>query len=298
MEHLFSYQTMKNGYLLLIGGLLLLSYLFYIRSQFDERKRKRFKLLFFNHHSRFYKQLKNEQYDRFFRSNGLPSVITSERFNLVRLTMLVSLIAVAFSEILFRIDVLSFTNTIILGSIPLMMIPKKPYPFYYLVLSTKKRYKREKNNEVYQLYNEVKAEFKAKGNHIGNSYFLILDLIPYYTYIRPTLEKMLPLLENKNFAAAWDLFAEEIETPEAERLSVLMKEIESTGIEQASVLLEQARQEFANNMYNTYKDYLTRRKNIIYFIVVIGAVTVFLNEFAVFFLWYKDIMSVVNGLGQ
>ena len=299
MEEFILHLNIEMIYFITIGLLLLLSYSFIAKSGYDERRKRRFRVQsLYRYQDKVRNRMHKKEYDDYFRSNGLPAFITSERFNTVRFLFLGILIITVLFEMLFNTSLMSMTNLVVLGSIPVLMIPKKPSPFYYLVKMVQKRYNREKNNEIYQFYNEMKAEFRSKGDKVGNSYHIIMGLLPYYKYIRPALEKMLTLLEKTTVEEAWTLFKDEINNPEANSLSIVMQEIESTGVRQAGEILEQKRVEFANSMYNNYKEYLYRRKIVIFSLALFGTVVVIMNEVTVFFLWYKDVMSVVNNLGQ
>ncbi|MYL35480.1 hypothetical protein GLW08_20470 [Pontibacillus yanchengensis] len=291
----FLYQYFQEGYIILIAVLLLLTFLYSVQSGHDERRKRRFKASRLTDQGKEWLQkLQNPKYDRFFRSYGLPAYFTSARYNGVRVLILATLLIISMVEFAFNINILATTETITLLLLPIAMAPVKPMPALYIFRAIRKRYIKDKNEEVYQLYNEIKAEFKSRGRRIRNLYHLMNRLVPYYKTIRPTLERMMPLLEQKEFHKAWDLFEEDIGSEEATSLAVLMKDIEDKSFDEAFELIEERQKVFANSMYNEYKEYLTKRKTMIMVVVGIGAVFVFANVFVAFQLWYGDVMDAVN----
>jgi len=288
-------QNYQTVYILLIGVLLFLSYSFLQRSQYDERRRNRFRRKYLAHRWTVWQEkLYNQEYETFLRRHGIPLFINSVRINALRIGVLVVLIIIVLFGVITGKAFLSMLDLVMWGSLSIILIPKKPYPLFYMVKFFQRKHANEVSNEVYQLYNEIKSQFQMQSNGLTNTYYIIQQTLPYYKYIRTPLEKMLPLLEKKHLHEAWEVFANEIDTPESKMLGVVMKEVEATGTEQALLLLEQKRQEFSNNLYNRYTDYLRRRKTIIFTLVVFGAMMVFLNEVTVFYMWYKDIMTNVN----
>lgn len=291
-------ENYKLIYTLVLGILLLLSWYFYKSSQYDERRKNRFGIKSLKRRKAQYQEkLFNAEYEAFFRKSGLPGWITSVRLNLIRFVSLFVLLFIVVLEFLTTKDYISTFELILWGSIPVILIPKRPYPFYFLVHLFSQRYTKEISNEVYQLYNEIKSNFKVRNNGSDNSYYTIKNALPYYKKIRPTMEKMLPYLEKKDLSEAWETFSHDLGTKESSMLAIVMKEVESLEPRQALLLLEQKRQEFSNHLYNRYTDYLRRRKTVIFTIVVFGAMMVFINEVTVFFMWYKEIMSVANRFG-
>lgn len=274
------------------------SYYFYLKSNYDERRKRRFRLKRFvtvNHSLR--NKFENKQFDETFRRFGLPSYINSVNFNMVRFGSMSVLIAVNILQIYLDTEILSFFSTMALGTMTVFAVPKRGYPLYTVLTLLKKRYSSRRNHEVYQLYNEIKAEFKSRGKNVRNTHFLIREVLPYYTYIRPSLEKILPYLESNQHEKAWEIFENEIETEEAKSLGILMKDIEATGYKEALGLIEEARQEFSNAIINDYKAYLSRRKFFYFALTSVGVFVIFLNEVNIFFIWYKNVMEVVNKLG-
>lgn len=284
----------NNIYLLIVAILLFLSWYYFYRSQYDERRKKRngIKSLKRNLTS-FQRRFKNEHYDLFFRQNGLDSWLTSERLNIVRFSSLIIVFAIVIYGLANQTSYLNNTALLIFGGLPIWLIPKRPFPLYYAIIAFHKRRRDDISNEIYQLYNDLKAVYQLK-NEAKSTYHLIIESLPYYTVIRPSMEKMLPLLEIRKNEQAWELFYELLGTKEAKNLGLVMKEAESIRSEQAFLLLEQKRNEFSNDLYNRYTEILKKRKMIIYVLVFAGALMVFLNEITIFYSWYKEIMSVVN----
>lgn len=281
-------------YLIVLGLLLFTSWYFFQKAQYDERRKNRSGLKSFKRNIQVYrKKMVNEDYDIFFRQNGLPHWITSERLNLLRFSVAVIIVIILGYEILTGQDVLTVTDLMMWVLVPIALTPKKPFPMYYVVIMFQRKHQNDVSNEIYQLYNDLKSSFQIQGTN-KSSYYLIQSLLPYYSVLRPSMEKMLPYLEVKNNEEAWRQFALGLHTKEADTLGVVMKEVESIKQEQALLLLEQKRDEFSNDLYNRYTDGLRRKKSLIFILVVVGALTVFLNEVTVFFIWYKEVMSVVN----
>ena len=290
-------ENFKVLYLVVVACSLLLSWYFMRQSQYDERRKNRHGLKSFKRNVQMYrKRLENEQYDLFFRKNGLPKWVTSERINIVRLAIAGIVLAIVVIGLITQTNYIDMTTLVLWGIIPIALTPKKPYPMHYIVMMFQKKRQNEISNEIYQLYNDLKSAFQV-GDKPKSSYYLLQEALPYYSVIRPSMEKMLPLLEVKKNDSAWEQFACELNTKEAETLGVVMKEVESIKPEQALLLLEQKRKEFSNDLYNRYTEVLRRRKSVIFILVVLGALTVFFNEVTVFFLWYKEVMSVVNQTG-
>ncbi|MEK5217703.1 hypothetical protein [Psychrobacillus sp. FSL H8-0487] len=290
-------EHFKLIYLVVVAGLLLLSWYFMRKAQYDERRKNRYGIKSIKRNIRIYrKRLENEEFDLFFKKNGLPKWITSERLNLVRFSILIGVLVIVIYGLITRTNYIDITTLFLWGIIPIALTPKKPYPMHFIVMMFQKKRQNEISNEIYQLYNDLKSAYQV-GDKPKSSYYLIQEALPYFKVIRPSLEKMLPLLEVKNNGVAWDQFANELNTKEAETLGVVMKEVESLKTEQAYLLLEQKRREFSNDLYNRYTEILRKRKSIIYVLVVVGALTVFLNEVTVFFMWYKEVMAVVNQMG-
>lgn len=294
MEIIFQY--FDAIYIYLIGILLFCSWYFLWKSQYDERRNKRFMFKNMKRQiSTTVNAFKVEKHDQFLKKYGFPSWLTSERINIFRYSLIflvVVLIAVGFLSHRSTVD---FIDALLLGGIALMIEPKEKMPLHWIALAVNKKRQNHISNEVYQLYNDLKVTYQDP-SYNKNMYYQIQELLAYYTLIKPTLEKMLPFLERQQQEEAWTLFAKELDIQEASMLSVMMQEIGSLKPEQALQLLEQKRKEFSNNLYNRYTDMLRRQKSTIYVLVMGGAVTVFFNEITVFFMWYKEVMSVVNQL--
>lgn len=281
-------------YIYLLGMLLLMSWYFWRKSQHDERRSKRFMMKnirrrFTETKTKFY----NEKHEQFLKGHAFPKWITSEGLNILRFAIVILLLFIVVTGILNNQSSLNMSSLLLLGMTPLLLTPKKKYPLAYIGKFMNEKRKNQFSNEVYQLYNDVKSTYQTSSNP-KNVYFQVQDLLPYYTHIRSTLEKMLPFLERKEHEAAWNLFQKELDIEEAKVLSIVMQEVENTSHAQAVNLLEQKRNEFSNHLYNRYTDILRRRKSFIFLIVTFGALTVIINLFTVFFMWYREIMSVVN----
>lgn len=292
MESLLQYTDAI--YIYLIGILLFFSWYFFRKSQYDERRSKRFMLK--NIKRRFedtVSSFRNEKYDTFLRKYGFPQWLNSERINIARFSSLFLVIVIVSFGFLNRRATLEPMELMIWGLIPVLLVPKEKFPLHWIAVVINRNRQNHISNEVYQLYNDLKVSYQDQ-NTAKNSYYQIHELLPYYSLIRPTMEKMLPFLERKQKEEAWALFSNDLDIQEASMLSVVMQEVDSLKQEQATLLLEQKRQEFSNHLYNRYTDTLRRQKSFIFVLVVVGALSVFWNEVTIFFMWYREVMTVVN----
>lgn len=239
------------------------------------------------------KHLNVPEYDQFFRQSNLPKWFNSERLNFFRFGFILTIIFIVIFQKLIGIQYFNNLYLFVGALIVFLMIPKKPYPLYYLIVLYSRRHFQEMSEEVYQLYNEIKSHFYNRNYNNLNTYHIVLESIPYYKKLKPTLEKMLPLLEEKKHLEAWVLFETELNIKEATILRIVMEEIESLEIQQALELLEQKKDEIKSEIYNRYEDYLFRRSTLINVVATGAAFSVFLNEVVVFYTWYKETMAAV-----
>lgn len=243
------------------------------------------------------KKLSFDYYDQLFKRAALPDYITSFRFNVFRLfatILLVFLFVVsqAFVLHLFKLKVLMIWFIMLL-----ILEPSKPFPMYFILLNLEKNKKRKINSELYNFFNDIKGAFKTNGEKIGNIKYFVMDIKSYYNLIGPSIDKMLVRWNtDASSKVAWETFSDELETSEAERLSIVMSEIDKTSIEETLELLEQLREEFANSIYNAYKDYLQRRKMIVYMIAFICALSIFINPLVAFYQWFLDTMNYMHSV--
>lgn len=281
-------------YLGLVAILLFLSYFFIKRAIYDERRFTRYRRKYIKRQLGILsKHLVVPEYDRFFKQNKMPTWINSERLNFFRLSVMGTVIFIVILQSLLNNHYFSYITLGAVFLIALTLIPKKPFPLYYLILAIRRKYYQDLSDEIYQLYNEIKSHYYNRGNSNLSTYFIIQQSIPYYKKLKPTLEKMLPYLEEDKHSEAWELFEYELNIKEAVLLRIVMEEIESLNVDQALELLEEKKEEIKNSLYNRYEDYLFRRKEFIHVVVYLAALSVFFNECAIFFLWYRDTMSLI-----
>lgn len=296
MEFIYNYYN--QVYYFLIISLLVLSWYFASKSnRINRRYRRSFlsRTELVKQKDHFLSKLKNDKYDKIFLDVGLQDYITSEQVNIIRYAVLFWLILYQGGSLLFDYQGYAPPTILSLFAIFFFFTPTNPLGKFLLSV-IRKQYQTKKNYEVYQLYQEIKADYTVKQEHVGNTYHLFMKITPYYEQIRTTMERMMPHLYSYDYDKAWELFEDEIGTPEAKSLSMLMREINNVGIEDSLAVLEKKREEFVNNMYNQYKEYLNRRRQVIFAVVSTGAVFAFLNGFIAFYLWYKDIMASVHNL--
>ncbi|WP_214483773.1 hypothetical protein [Bacillus sp. SM2101] len=270
--------------------------MFFIRSSYDERlvKRYRGRAIQQVRKNKLKETLHQPHVDQLFKQMGLPDYITSLRVNQLRLVLMLYPTVGFIIEMISDTDVISNITAISLAIIAIQLEPRRYFAMYYILTWVRKSYNAKKNNEVYQLFTDIKSEFITKQGQPINMYHLMYNLIPYYETIKATLEKMLPYLRDKKQKEAWDLFEEEIGTKEAKNLAIVMMELENVEVKEAAHLLENRREEFSNSIINAYKDHLFRKRGVIFVVLAFGAVVVFLNPVAGFWVWYKEVMSTVN----
>jgi hypothetical protein len=272
--------------------------LFYLSYKDDRRKRSRFKYQLqhmVTENAILIKIFKRPHVDALFHEAGLSSYMNSVRFNLIRYSfaIIAMMLSVVGSQV--GIEIISRSAVVIILVLVALTTPAKHFPLYYLIGFIRKHHVREKGNEVYSLYNQLKAEFQSDSDRVSNMYHLLLSYRKYFKIIRPAIEKALTKWRIGP-EMAWSTFAREVGTEEAENLAMLMKEIEGSSIENAGMLLEQKREEFANANYNAFKDYLKDREFIIFVIVYICALSIFGNLIVAHFLQYQEIINFMNRL--
>lgn len=239
-------------------------------------------------------KLKNEEYDKTLKRIGLPKFINSVYLNLTRNilgALLLLLMTIHFSGIAYLFSIFEW---IILLAIPFSLVPKKPYPLYYILTFFSQKYVRRKNKEVYLLFNELKSELITKHTHFGNLYHTMKQLSTYYTLIQPAIHKMLPLLRDNKHAEAWGVFANEVGTKQADDLALVMERVEEKNYVDSLELMNQKHGDFRNELANDFKSYLQKRRLIMYAIVFTGGMLCFLNPWFALNQWTQDIMNAVN----
>jgi hypothetical protein len=289
----------KYVHYVIVGTLVMTIYIFFYLSYKDDRK-KRSRIKYQLKHltvdnSTLIKIFKRPHVDALFQEAGLSSYVNSTRFNILRygLVIIVMLLSVVGSQV--GIEIISRSWVFIIFALVAITVPAKYFPLHYLIGFIRKQHVREKGNEVYSLYNQLKAEFQSNNDRVSNMYNLFLSYRKYFKIIRPAIEKTLTKWRISP-DLAWNTFAIEVGTEEAENLAILMKEIEGSSVENACILLEQKRDEFANANYNTFKDYLKDREFIIFVIVYICALSIFGNLIVAHFLQYQEIITFMNQL--
>lgn len=294
-ELLQSGQAYKYIHYFIILVFLCLIYLVVEASFSTERKRKRlkFQLKLNTKNSWLRNWLTNESIDHALYLLGISKYIKSIHVNLFRfLSLIITMLIIQLENILGIYILSSFTVLMVVTFFIVTWPLKLNFLFNFFVDQLTKNKERKKNAEVYSLYSQLKADFQTKKT--GNIYNLLLDYRKYYTLIRPAIEKALyQWKEGKDLA--WETFANEIGTSEAHSLANIMKEIETESRENAIIILEKKRDEFANSNYNAFKDYLTLRQNVFYFIVFACTIVgIFGNIGVSFFLYFIDLMNEVN----
>lgn len=285
-----------------IGSLLLLGAYILLRKAYkdDRRRYTRLNVLF----KKIVKEPKNSTLGNFLYNetteNALkrllvPSWMDSIIFNGIRLIIVV--MATFFLLLKVRTGIGPFPSIV-----PLIVclffsfgsMLKKGLPLYYLLDLNRKIRVRKKNNEVYSLYLLINSEFNTHEDKVGNIYNLLYDSRKYFHYIRRSIDQALSSGNGK--AINWDAFVSDVNTQEAERLAMIMKEVEVLSVIQTKKLLEQKREEFANHNLREYEDYLEDRGKIIYFVAFICAASIFICPIVVHYLQYRDIMDSVNNI--
>lgn len=242
------------------------------------------------------KLLSFESYDKKFKDANLPSFITSYRFNLFRVLSTVLIILFYMLGIAFNFSIVNKMSLVLWGIFMIVLEPINPMPAYFLLNILKLNKRRKINSELYNFFNDLKGVFKTSGERLGNLKYFIMDIKNYYNLLNEAIEKMLITWNTEaSPEKAWKVFAEELHTEEADRLAIVMAELEKTSVEETGALLEQLREQFANSIYNTYKDYLQKRRFFIYGIAFICTLSIFLCPIVAFYQWYESIMHYMHG---
>lgn len=295
--HLSIYQAF---HIFIVFGLLTLVYFFASRALNVRGTRwRRIRLYVANNlveQSILQRLLTHEPTDHLFRSSGLPANITSYRYNLARFQLIGVVMVVYIFTTGFGMPLLSRNVAMMLVFILILLSGRKPFLGYQLLDFLRKKYLRDVNNEVYSLFIQLKTEYSSNEN-IDNVYNLLLSYRKYFDKIRPAIEKALSRWNNIDGSErAWDAFAKEVGTPEANSLAIVMKEVDNIPREEAAELLTQKHVEFAKKNYNAFNQYLQNRANIIYVVVYLCALGVFANMAVAQYLQYSEIMQFMNTL--
>ena len=272
-------------------------YFLHTGTEDDRRRKRRITFTAFKRSSdKLSEKIKVEKYDDAFRQMGIHKYVNSVRLNLVRLGAATFLIVIKTFELVLQTQIIDLIAFISLAAIPVFLVPTKFSPLFYITNYLTKRHQYKKKMEVYQLFQDIVAEYESRQENVGNIFHLMKNLKRYYPIIRPEIEKMLPLLSEGAYTDAWEKFGKDVGVYQAERLGNVMKNVESLPFKNVLKSLENERSEFANSILASYIEYLEKRKNILWVVVFAGAIFVCINPISAFQMWYKDIMGNANDL--
>ncbi|MBH0167151.1 hypothetical protein IHV12_19690 [Fictibacillus sp. 7GRE50] len=226
----------------------------------------------------------------------VPTWIDSVVFNGMRLAVLV--VASVLLLIKTRMGIGPFSPTflsVVCLFFSVGCILRKGLPLYYFLNLNRKYRVRRKNNEVYSLYLLIASEFSTHDERVGNIYNLLYESRKYFHHIKKAIDKALSNGHGKEIN--WDAFVRDIHTPEAEKLALVMQEVEVLPVSQTHELLKQKREEFSNLNVMEYEDYLEDRGKIIHLVAfTVCAISLFICPIVVHFLQYKDMINMSNNL--
>ena len=244
--------------------------------------------------SRMVKLINNHTTMEKFKKAGLPNWLTPIRQMSTLLSIfVVTLISFTASNV-FHIYIVSSMVAYFICLICIALLPIKYFPVWFLLDLRIKSYTRKKNMEVYSLYTQIRSEFMS-GVNVMNTYNLLYSFRSYFREIRPAIDTALTHWHGINGSGkAWDAFALEVGTEEAENLATVMKDVENTSPKEALSSLSRKHEEFANANKNEFNNYLSDRENIIYFVILICALSVVANPALAQYLQYKEMMANMN----
>lgn len=243
--------------------------------------------------------LENSYLDRSFREAGLPPYISSVRYNFFRHLALLSILILKWLDGFFSFQVVSSLFVFLIFVLYLLSLPilRESSPFQYVLKFLQRQHIAKKNEEVYSLFHLMKAEFHLEDQYMLNMYHLLKKNRRYFHHIRPSIDRCLHYWQD-GVDVAWEHFATHIGTHEARALADIMQEVDQSGYEEARHLLEQKRQEFANANYNAFKDYLDRRRLIMFVVVMICSLSTLVFFAVPHIMEYRAIMDELNQLQQ
>ena len=245
--------------------------------------------------NRFLGLLHSPKMDEEIRKAGIPENITSYKLYITSFLTIIGVMLFYQFGVLLHFPLITKREAAMIITLLLVLLPSRYSLFYLLLKFLKKAHKRKVTMEIYSLYAQLKAEFKSE--NVGNLYNLMYNYRTYYQAIRPTIDRMLSVWQGSDGAKkAWELFSKDLDTEEAKNLATLMKNAESSSVSESLKLLENDKKEFANRNVNAFKDYLTERESIIYYIIFVCVLAVFANPSIAQFLQYKEMFNQVNNL--
>lgn len=243
-----------------------------------------------------YKWLHSDKVDRLFRKAGLPRWLTSYRFNVVRIALVLALMFVNILGVNIGIETVSRDEVKFVIILMILVSPVKYFPLHFVLNLLCKRKERALNLEIYSLYSQLKADLSMSEN-TRNIYSLVFSYRHYFDLLRPIIEGMLSVWNGEEGSKkAWDFFAKETASYEGELLATLMTDVEEASTSVAVQTLEEKHSEFAEYNYNSFVDYLKDRENVTYFVIYACAFAIFSNPLIAQYLQYKDIMNELNML--
>jgi hypothetical protein len=238
---------------------------------------------------------KNEWLDQQFRKAGVP--LSSTYYNLIRYAVLIVAVGLGIIDKQTSLSVIppSLVYLAIILFVLSWPIKGEFTPLNYFLGLARRSYKAKQSSELYQLYTLIKTELRSDERKVSNTYHLLANNRQYFNLIRPAIDQCLARWKDGS-EVAWDVFAKELGTDEAATFAMVMKKIDGADLETARKTLEQKRQEFANANYNAYKEYLDRRRLVMYTIALICCLPLFIYIAVPYVLDYRAVMDQLNSL--
>ncbi|MCM3619736.1 hypothetical protein M3936_19380 [Sutcliffiella horikoshii] len=196
-----------------------------------------------------------------FKDAGYPLGINAIKWHLFSYSLLVLLsLNYIIYPVLFKGDFSAFS---ILGIMALMfgISPNFPFSLTSFILKRWIEYKKAKKNaELFSLYDMLISEIQMMNSTRINAYNLLKGLKPYFSEINGELNRLLiNWNSDKGPAHALEIFAKELNTPEAESLITVLKTFDENKRETILQSLRGMEDTFINSQIENY-----RRKRKLY----------------------------------
>ena len=282
----------------ILGFLLFMTYTLFAKSFEDDNFiRNRFKTRWtrsFNK-DKMDQLFKDEWLDQQFRRAGVR--LSSTQYNLIRYAVLIIVVSLGIIDKQTTLSVIppSLVYLAIMLFVLSWPIKSEISPLNYFLGLARRSYMAKQNSELYQLFNLIKTELRTDERKVSNTYHLLANNRRYFNLIRPAIDQCLARWKD-GAEAAWDMFAKELGTDEAATFAMVMKKIDGADLETARKTLEQKRQEFANANYNAFKEYLDRRRLVMYTLALICCLPIFIYIAVPYILDYRMVMNELNSL--
>ncbi|NLP52202.1 hypothetical protein [Bacillus sp. RO1] len=193
--------------------------------------------------------------EKVFKDAGYPLGINAIRWHLFSYSLLVLLILnYMVYPYLFKGDFSIFS---VVGIVVIMfgISPKYPFSLSTFILKRWIEYKKAKKNaELFSLYDMLIGEIQMMNSTRINAYNLLKGLKPYFSEINGELNRLLiNWNSDKGPEYALELFAKELNTPEAESLVTVLKTFDDNKRETILQSLKGMEDTFINSQIENYR---------------------------------------------